>query len=77
MLKYSEIDMLFDADKRELSFCIVGNCNDKNQGRMFNMKCDKENGFVPHFNVYYAGAKLRIAQIPPYQYGKKIDNLFP
>eukprot|EP01083_Nonionella_stella_P258021 882490_1 len=71
-----EIDMLFDANKGELSFALVQ--DQLIQFKIWAIPIDAYcvNGWCPHFNLGATSLKLRIAKIPRLWYAKKKDELF-
>ena len=71
------IDMLFDADKGEIQFCVL---EDKTRyAKIWGIPIDKENGdgYVPHFNtISIKDCEIRIANIHIESYGQHIDDIF-
>ena len=73
--KESEVDMLLNVDERKLDLCIVGHNDDKHHVKFWSLPIG-QNGWVPHFNVYYNNTILRIATISPSLFGKQKKNVF-
>eukprot|EP01084_Bolivina_argentea_P003180 5938_1 len=77
----SEVDMLFDVDKRVLKICKVGNCTDKKIAVISKIKYpdDDQHGFVPHVNLgtsLDSAIKMQMAKIPVEWFGQHIDDIF-
>ena len=56
----SEVDILFDCDKRELKICLVGQSNKKKEAKIWDIKYkdDDKYGFVPHLNFCRYGLQV-------------------
>jgi hypothetical protein len=63
------IDMLLDLNKCELKFKLVSS-NEEYEAKMVNIPNNQHDGWVPHMNIYYAGANCQIKKIPTAWYGK-------
>ena len=58
--KYFEVDMLLDADNGKLSLCVVGQCDDKHEVKLWNLTPLSKSlrGWVPHFNL--SGSEIQL-----------------
>ena len=80
--KRSQVDLLFDVDKRELRICLVGETGKDKEAIISNIEYpDKQNkGFVPHLNFgSYSPDRPIMAQIAKISvdlYGQPYDNIF-
>ena len=64
-----------DVDKGKLNLCVVGQKNEKNEAKLWNLPI-KKLGWVPHCNVRSPKSELRIAKIPEKWYGEIVENIF-
>ena len=71
-----EVDMLLDVDQGILKFCVVGQLKDELEAIMHDLPRDTNTGWVPHFNTFCEGTKLRIARIPIELYGQPNNDLW-
>ena len=70
--KEYEVDILLNMDERKYNACVVGNCVDGKEAKVWNLKVSNS-GYVPYINIYYHGTKVQLAQIPVKWYGQKKD----
>lgn len=70
-----EVDMLVDIEGKTWSLCVVGQNDDNHTLKYTNCNFSSD-GIVPHFNPHVVNLELRIAKIPPEEFGIKREGLF-
>ena len=70
-----EVDILLNIDEKKLNVCVVGQCVEGKEVKIWNFEVSPK-GFVPYFNLYYVGQQLQCIKIPILWYGVPKKDLF-
>eukprot|EP01084_Bolivina_argentea_P211045 359063_1 len=75
--KQCKADIRLDLDKGELNICLVGNCTDETELKLWKIEKNTTVGYSPHFNLFGNNIQIRIAKIPNEWYSTPQDIDFP
>ena len=70
-----EVDLLLDIDNKKLNACVVGECIEGKEVKIWDFKIPYK-GFVPYFNLFSKGQRLQLMKIPIGWYGVHKKDLF-
>lgn len=70
-----EVDLLLDIDNKKLNACVVGECIEGKEVKIWDFTLFSE-GFVPYINLCNAEQQLQLIKIPIEWYGVAQKNLF-